>query len=676
MTTPSATPDAPEPSPSQGTSWGVVSLLVVLLLVAAHVTLGVMSTSRLSATFDEPAHTVSGEVYWRYNDYRFQPENGNLPQRWCALGNYLFRSVPVTKPTDVEWERSDVWTLVGKKLASDGDDLGDRLALARLFSVFWGASICVLVYWTSQKIFGPESGLLSLALCAFCPTLLANGPLATSDACAAFFFLAATLSTWELLHRVDLTRWCLTTLAVAGLCLAKYSAPLILPIAAILTIVRLIAGYPTGIGLFGVARTFSSRAIAALLAAGNVLTIGVASWAILWTAYGWRYETINPHLSSPGEMYVGGSLEQLLPHVPSRRVAAAISMVAERELLPEAYCYGATHVLAKQERDSFFNGEYSYKGWLAFFPYCFAVKTSPLLLAVLLLSALGWIVRRRSSNAPSPANKSQGGFDRGTFYACIPLITLLCVYWLSALSTTLNIGHRHILPTYPPLYVLAGGALAWISNKTLARGLLAAATIVAATIAMTAFPHYLAYFNGIVTRDEGYRHLVDSSLDWGQDLPTLRDWLKANNPSAEDGGSQRVFLDYFGIDSPKRFDIESEPVMSGCQNSRIAPGLYCFSATELQAVYAPNEQQWTPVMQQSFNTMRELAKAGFANTPRGTQINGQLVDGKILSELYPAVLRFRLRTILRSKKPLANVGGSILVFDVTPEFAASVVDDE
>lgn len=650
-------------------AWGFV-----LLLIAAHAVLGVMSTARMSATFDEPTHVVSGEVYWRFNDYRFQPENGNLPQRWCALGNYLFRPKPVTEPTDVEWERSDVWTLVRRLLASDAEDIGARLARARMFAVFWGLCICGLVYWTSRKIFGPDSGLLSLALCAFCPTLLASSPLATSDACAAFFFLAATICIWELLHRVDVVRWVLTALAVSGLFLAKFSAPVILPIAAILTAIRLIAGYPTSVGWLGVGRGFSARRVSALIAVGNVFAIGIASWGIVWTAYGWRYATMNPELSSPGEMYFGRSLDGLLPQLPSRDQAAAISSVAKRRVLPEAYCYGAAYVIAKQERDCFFNGEYSTTGWLAFFPYCFAVKTSPLLFAALLASAVAWAARRRRGDGAIETRDQRGGFDRGAGYACIPLVTLFVVYWMSALSTTLNIGHRHILPTYPPLYVVAGAGVAWIANKTLARWMLVGGTIAAAAIALSTFPHYLAYFNGVVMRDDAYRHLVDSSLDWGQDLPALRDWLEANSPEKGDR-TRRVFLDYFGVDSPRRFGIEAEPVIGGCRDGSIAPGLYCFSATELQAVYLPEERQWTPETQQEFDRLRALAKTGFAVAPRDVRVHGQIVDSKVLPQSYSAMLRFRLRTILRSQQPLANIGGSILVFDVTPERASSIIDD-
>ena len=43
-----------------------------------------------------------------------------------------------------------------------------------------------------------------------------------------------------------------------------------------------------------------------------------------------------------------------------------------------------------------------------------------------------------------------------------PLLALLLVYWIFALTTHLNIGHRHLLPIYPALCILAGGAAFWI----------------------------------------------------------------------------------------------------------------------------------------------------------------------------------------------------------------------
>ena len=63
------------------------------------------------------------------------------------------------------------------------------------------------------------------------------------------------------------------------------------------------------------------------------------------------------------------------------------------------------------------------------------------------------------------------------------------------------------------------------------------------------YPHYLAYFNWIAGGPvNGYKHLVHSSLDWGQDLPGLKRWL--NEHDLDSTGKTPVYLAYFGKAKP------------------------------------------------------------------------------------------------------------------------------
>ncbi len=64
----------------------------------------------------------------------------------------------------------------------------------------------------------------------------------------------------------------------------------------------------------------------------------------------------------------------------------------------------------------------------------------------------------------------------------------------------------------------------------------------------------------------GYKHLVDSSLDWGQDLPTLKKWLDEN--AAED---ERVYLSYFGTSAVDKYGIAALPLPSSpnCTKSTV-----------------------------------------------------------------------------------------------------------
>ena len=69
-------------------------------------------------------------------------------------------------------------------------------------------------------------------------------------------------------------------------------------------------------------------------------------------------------------------------------------------------------------------------------------------------------------------------------------------------------------------------------------------------------PHYLAYFNQFVGGPpKGYRHLVDSNLDWGQDLKGLKSYMDQN-------GIDTMKLSYFGTADPSQYGITYEMLPS------------------------------------------------------------------------------------------------------------------
>ena len=113
--TPPAPPDrlgAPEPSRAARylTGWPAVATLL-----AAHALLAITSEAGKSITYDETAHIAAGVSYWRLNDYRLNPENGNLPQRWVAapvaLWGFVFPSTDIAS-----WKASNVWIVADQFL--------------------------------------------------------------------------------------------------------------------------------------------------------------------------------------------------------------------------------------------------------------------------------------------------------------------------------------------------------------------------------------------------------------------------------------------------------------------------------------------------------------------------------------------------------------------------------
>jgi len=133
-----------------------------------------------------------------------------------------------------------------------------------------------------------------------------------------------------------------------------------------------------------------------------------------------------------------------------------------------------------------------------------------------------------------------------------------------------------------------GAAWLWGLGPRKWKGAAAALGIWLAVSVGMVHPHHLAYFNEAVGGPaNGYRWLVDSNLDWGQDLKTLGAELRAR-------GGPPVYLAYFGSADPAAYGIRYVPAGMCCNVARrgdpvdpAADGkvLFAVSATNLQAVY-------------------------------------------------------------------------------------------
>ena len=505
--------------------------------------------------YDEIVHAAAGYSYWKFDDYRLNPENGNLPQRLMALplvlSRYAFPSVQ-SEP----WRKSEEWVLADRWFHRSGHDAAEMLRRGRAAAALFAVALGALVWFCARRLFGPAGGMLALGAFVLNPTVLANGGLMTSDMAAALFFLASPLCLWAALQRLSLGRVALSGLAMGALFLSKMSAPLILPIFLVLAAVRLLDGRPWP-ARFGLNRELARRggkavALVALAAAHLVIVFAMA-----WAFYGFRFSAFAPAVSGPPgtdqlALPWNEVLQQATPDIPPAAPAARVfSFARGHRLLPEAFVYGYAYSWRfSHERGAFLNGEYSVRGWRRFFPYTFLVKTPLAWLAILVLAvAAAWARWWRGSRALAQI--------RSSVYATLPLRALLVCYWTAAIFSHVDIGHRHILPIYAPLFVLCGSAALWPVGARRwrihpAHAALAVLVVVLGLETAWRFPNYLGYFNGLVAPADGYRHLVDSSSDWGQELPALKRYI-AGHPSA----SPR-YLSYFGSGSPAYEGIPAE----------------------------------------------------------------------------------------------------------------------
>jgi len=115
--------------------------------------------------------------------------------------------------------------------------------------------------------------------------------------------------------------------------------------------------------------------------------------------------------------------------------------------------------------------------------------------------------------------------DRNGAYVT-PLAFALGILVFAAGFSHINLGIRHILPAYIGFSVIAGVGAQWLwSRGRSARAILAGLLIWFAASSALSHPDYLAYFNVLAGR-EPENILVDSDLDWGQDMKRLAARLK------------------------------------------------------------------------------------------------------------------------------------------------------
>jgi len=373
--------------------WGAV-----VIILAVHWAAGFTATFDKSLTYDEGAHLFSGVVYWLRGDFRFQCENGNLPQRWCAIPAVLSGQTRLPDSQLPFWKDAQPREGANSYLYDSGNDAAWTIRAGRGMCGIWGVLVCLAVFVWSKKLFGTRGAFVSLVSCAACPTLLANGPLMTSDTCLTLFLLLSTAAIWQVLHRANCWTVLFAALALSGLFLAKTSAILIFPIAAVLVVARLRTNLPFIVDWFGVRWEVTKISPKLAAIAGAAAVCGMAAWAAVWGAYDFRFAPTSVE-SSSAEYLRFGNLERLSSEL-SPKQASVIRSLAKAKLLPEPYLYGAAYVAAHSERIAFLNGEYSLSGFRGFFPYTFLMKTP---LAMLGLLAAAALALRRSSKETTAA---------------------------------------------------------------------------------------------------------------------------------------------------------------------------------------------------------------------------------------------------------------------------------
>jgi hypothetical protein len=128
-------------------------------------------------------------------------------------------------------------------------------------------------------------------------------------------------------------------------------------------------------------------------------------------------------------------------------------------------------------------------------------------------------------------------------------------------------------------------------------------------------PHYISYFNEFAGgSDNGWRHLLESNIDWGQDLLFLKRWVKEHPEACP------LKLAYYGGFDPHLAGIDYEAVPDGASLGEDGPppGWYAISVNLVGGAEWRFYDKWgqsihfPPSAYIYFQQLSPVAKAGYS----------------------------------------------------------------
>jgi hypothetical protein len=495
--------------------------LCIILLVAGSVIAAAMR--RTSTTFDEIVMIAGGARGYEIGEWDLAPEHPPLVQYlYGTIVHLAHPRLPNESASTPEMRASMGYRYryAQQLFFRELNDPEQLAFLGRLPAVLCALGLIAVVFFFTRRIAGDAAALVAAGLTAILPDVLGHGGVAYNDVPLALAFVSAIWCADRVIRTPSLLR------AIAAGCLfglalgVKNSAVALAPIAVVLIVWE------------GVQRRTDRAWLGAMLIAVPVTLL--TTYLTLVTIYRGDFALTEYRYA----------LDFAFGHVTQKAVPA--------------YLLGAV----------------GYTGWWYFFPVVFFLKTSAGFHALAGLAGVFFI----SLLVESPRRVLHSRL-RAPFVG-------LVIFGVLLLVSDLNIGFRYALPALPLLCILTGaGAVGlWRRSERSMRAIISVAGIWAALHVASYYPFFLSYLSEYGPgRDEGYRVLADSSLDWGQGLLELRDFMREHDiPS--------VYLSYFGSAIPEGYGIQHVPMLSYFPLLKqpplpAAPKWIAVSATNLTGTY-------------------------------------------------------------------------------------------
>ncbi|HEV3304724.1 MAG TPA: glycosyltransferase family 39 protein [Planctomycetaceae bacterium] len=496
-------------------------------LLAVHAALGITAAGQLTTTHDEYWHLPIGLLNVKTGRFDFDDLNPPLCRMLAALPLTLTSARtgdPGAQHDPQGW--GDVFIDENHEHYQRWFTLGRSMMV--LLSVAGGLALAL---W-ARELFGNGAGILAAIFWAFEPNLIAHGSLVTTDMGAAAFFVFTLFAAWRFARRPGWRAALLFGVLLGLAQLAKFTSLVLYPISIAVFLLAVVALRDrrelAGTG------AFDGRQQWARIAGLWALTLFV-SVLVLNAGYLFRgsFSTLQSYDFQSSAI---------------KRTAAHLSFLGNCPVpLPRDYLTGLDHQrrIMEQKHPVYLNGEWSEEGFPGYYAWALLYKL-PHALQLLALVALLWTVM-------------PGGLSRPLAFQAMILLPAIVMLGVAE-SSPMQLGIRYVLPVIPFVILYASQVGRWLNFRTYP---VRTTTWLVLTIAMVLSVRYhpedLAYFNEFAGGPIGGReHLLDSNLDWGQDLRGLKMYLDAQSQKRAEAGlppQTEIGLAYFGTVPPAALGI-------------------------------------------------------------------------------------------------------------------------
>lgn len=484
---------------------------IAVCLLTGHSILYAWIAISHSPTVDEIVNLSAGVSHWHLARFELASVNPPLPRMISALP--VVASNPATDwsgydPSYRIYKHARDFRVAHDFLQANGKRTLRYGFLARLAGLPLSVLGGLCCYRWARRLYGRAPALLALTLWCVSPNILGYGPLVTADLATTVLGLLACYCFWRWLKTPGARSTVTSGVALGLALLAKFTSLVLVVIWPVIWITVAWSRPPSP------CRRLTLKNVALFF------VIPVVALYVLNLGYGFegsfrllgQYEFASRTLS--------GHDVDVRP-VPSNRFAQtplALVLVP----LPREYVLGVDQQMRDfdQQMPSYLRGEWRARGWWYYYLYALAIKV-PLgtWMLVFLAAAAGLLCRGYSADW------------RDEVVLLAPAVALLA---LVSSQTGLNHHMRYVLPAFPFVFI-------WVSKVARAvdlrhrpvAALASAALLASAASSLWAYPHGMSYFNELVGGpSRGQYHLLDSNIDWGQDLLYLEQWQRRNPHAA------------------------------------------------------------------------------------------------------------------------------------------------